>query len=186
MNEFERRIPPGDSSSSTAEPVQDRIKREGSAAADALGDIGEETSRAAGAAGDAATSIAQQAQHAAADHLSVFAQSIRRASDDYREAQPGLVADLMGQAAESVEATARAVGDRNASDLLGVVRDFGRRNPLGMLLASAAVGFAVSRIATAGKSAQGPAPTGSGGGHTGTPAATPASPAAQGGFRNGA
>lgn len=108
-----------------------------------------EARRAAGAVGEEAEAVTDRARRRASDSLSSLADSVRRASDDYRASQPGLLADLMGHAADGVESLARTTGGQSSTDLIGSAREFGRRNPLGLLLGGLAAGFAISRLASA-------------------------------------
>lgn len=136
---------------------------------------------------DRAEGMADDMRDRASEHLSTLAGSVRRASDDYRKAEPGLLADLMGHAADSVDALARNIGGQSTSDMIGSARDFGRRNPVGLLLGGVAAGFAISRLAAAAtRSSAASAPSGTAApARSGTQAGGPVH-SSEGDFRHGA
>lgn len=136
----------------TTEPPSERLERERLAAGEALGKAKAEAGKIGSEVGGEAAAMADDVRDRASESLSHLATSVRRASDEFGKSQPGLLADLMGQAADGVESFARSVGDQKPSAMLGTARDFGRRNPLGLLLGGAAVGFALSRLATSASS----------------------------------
>ncbi|MBX9462603.1 MAG: hypothetical protein KL840_06470 [Aquamicrobium sp.] len=114
---------------------------------DATPGTGADAERAAETIVEKAEGVADHARQRASDSISSLAESVRRASDEYRASDPGLLADLMGHAVAGIDTLARNVGGRSTSEMIGSAREFGRHNPLGLLLGGVAAGFAISRLA---------------------------------------
>jgi hypothetical protein len=142
MSQFETKPPLGQA----PDRSQDRGGDSQSSRASGAG-LGAKAEEMAEAIGDKAQDTAEKARTQASERLSSLADSVRKASDDYRRSEPGMLADLMGHAADGVDALAKGVGGRSTSELLGSARDLGRRNPVGLLLGGVAAGFALSRLA---------------------------------------
>jgi hypothetical protein len=136
----------------TAQPFGDRLDKEASAAGSAYSDMKDTASKATEGLGEQAAAAAESARKNAASHMSTLAQSVRRAADDYKKSEPGIMADLMEQAADGVDAVASAVSNKSTSQMVHTARDYGRSNPVAMMLGGAVLGFAISRLATAATS----------------------------------
>lgn len=146
---------PESSTTTTSEDLAARAKREASAAADLVGD-------AQSAVKDTATSMSsslmnqaaargERLQHDTANGLKAFADAVRDASDKLADRQPGMVTDLIRQAAGGIESFADTLHQKSASDMLEEVRDFGRRHPTAFIAGTVLAGFAIGRfVSTSG------------------------------------
>jgi F0F1-type ATP synthase membrane subunit b/b' len=142
------------STSDAGKPVADigeRVKKE---KAEATRLTGEAWSAAKDVGADAA-SAAQHEAEAQGDRLKdetsgeldAFASAIRAASDKLSEKQPGMVADLMDQAAGGLQGISEALQRKSSGEIVDAVRDFGRRNPMAFIAGSVLTGFALGRFA---------------------------------------
>ncbi len=142
------------STSDARKPVADigeRVKKE---KAEAKRLTGEAWSAAKDVGADAA-SAAQHEAEAQGDRLKdetsgeldAFASAIRAASDKLSEKQPGMVADLMDQAAGGLQGMSQALQRNSSGEIVDAIRDFGRSNPMAFIAGSVLTGFALGRFA---------------------------------------
>lgn len=78
--------------------------------------------------------------------LDAFAKAMRSAHDDLARDNPGILSQLVGEAATSLEEASGGLRRTSAGDLVEAARDFGRRNPVGFIAASVLAGFAAARF----------------------------------------
>ncbi|MDP3492235.1 MAG: hypothetical protein Q8R82_03910 [Hyphomonadaceae bacterium] len=113
------------------------------AAADA---VKKEVATFAATVQDRAVEQAEVKKQAAAQTLGDFAAAIRRAGDDLAQHDQSIAGRVAKQAAEGLEAFTRSVSDKQPAELLGAVRDFGRRNPVAFFAGALLVGVAAGRF----------------------------------------
>ncbi len=86
-------------------------------------------------------------QREAANHtLSDFAAAIRSAGEDLSRQDQSFAAQIVRQAADSLEGFSRAVTDKRPEEMLSALRDFGRESPIAFAAGSALVGMALGRF----------------------------------------
>lgn len=102
---------------------------------------------AAEQAKSAATERMEQQKQAASQSIDAFAQAVRRASDELRNQDQTAVAQLIQQAAGGLESLSRSLSSQSLGDMVGTVRDFGRRNPMALAGGAALIGLALGRVA---------------------------------------
>ena len=103
----------------------------------------------AGAAQERAATEAQKGVQTAGRTLGDFANAARRAGDELAGADQNPAARLVGKAADGLEQFSRSLEHKQPGELLDVIRDFGRRNPLAFLGGAVLVGLALGRFARA-------------------------------------
>jgi hypothetical protein len=94
-----------------------------------------------------ATAKGEEAKEGLAEEMHSTARALRKAADEVRDGSPqgstfSYLASGLADMADSVE-------DQSMSDMVGVVNNFARRNPLAFLGGAALLGFTVSRFAKA-------------------------------------
>lgn len=147
MDDFQTNTTSGISPGDARERISRETRAAASLASDLRGTVGKSAGEAAGAVRDEAVHMADRAQGKASESLSSFARSVRQASDDLSRSDPGVMSDIMGQAADAVDGVADALGNRSAMDTLETLRRFGRDNPGAFMLGSLAAGLALGRFA---------------------------------------
>ena len=95
---------------------------------------------------DRAKEEAEQKKQAATQTLGDFAAAIRKAGDDLAQHDRSVAGRLVKQAADGLEAFTQSMTDKQPEELLGAVRDFGRRNPLAFVGGALLVGVALGRF----------------------------------------
>ena len=91
----------------------------------------------------------EQIEHqkqAAVETLGEFANAIRHAGDELAQHDRTLAGRLVKQTADGLEQFSRSVADKRPEELLDVVRDFGRRNPMVFVAGSVLAGLALARF----------------------------------------
>lgn len=151
---------PGSSTTDTTEDLAARAKREASAAAGLVGDaqsaVKETASSMSSSMMKQAAERGERLQHDTAEGLRTFADAVRDASDKLAERQPGMVTDLIRQAAGGLEAMSDTLQRKSASEMLDQVRDFGRRHPTAFIAGTVLAGFALGRfVSTSGPQGRG-------------------------------
>lgn len=124
------------------EAVKDRVSEAGQS-------LKAEVRSFAGAAQERVTTEAQKGVQTAGKTLGDFANAVRRAGDELAGSDQNPAARLVGKAADGLEQFSRSLDGKDPSDLLDVVRDFGRRNPLAFVGGAVLVGLALGRFARA-------------------------------------
>lgn len=115
---------------------------------------------------DAATGLGARARQAverqgqavrdeATSHLRNFAEAVRHAGDELADKEPGVVSDVVREAARGLEQFTESLEHKRPSDMFGAVRDFGRRHPGAFVAGTMVAGFAIARFATAATRSQG-------------------------------
>ena len=142
----------------TGAEAQKSAKGVADAARRAASDV---ASEATGAAQDLAATASEQLQGAVerqkaegAERARRIAKAIERAGDDLGKEIP-VVGDYVRRAAHEIDALADAVRERDPAELVGVVRDFARRQPALFAGVTGLLGFAAVRFLTASASAGG-------------------------------
>lgn len=134
-----------------SDDLGDRMKEEKAEASRLAGDAWKEAkhtgAEAARAAKEEAEAGGEKLKAQTTGELDAFASAIRAASDKLSEKQPGMVADLMGQAAGGLQGMSEALQRKSSSDIIDAVRDFGRTNPMAFIAGSVLTGFALGRFA---------------------------------------
>lgn len=83
------------------------------------------------------------------EHLDTFAQAIRAASDELRDKDQTMAAQLVRQAAGGLESLSRSIGGTSLQDMVTSVRSFGRSNPTAFIGVSVLAGLALGRFVRA-------------------------------------
>ena len=120
---------------------------------------------AAGAVKQEVGAVAASVQEKAADKiadrkdtatetLGAFANAIRHAGDELAQQDQSLAGRVVKQAADGLEQLSRSVSEKRPEELLGAVRDFGRRNPTAFIAGSVLLGVALGRFARSSESRQ--------------------------------
>lgn len=109
--------------------------------------MAETTTAAAEYMQSAATEQIGQQKHAASQSLRAFAQAVRKASDELKKQDQTATAQIVQQAAGGLENLSDTLAHQSLSDMVGTVRDFGRRNPLALAGGAALLGVALGRVA---------------------------------------
>lgn len=99
----------------------------------------------AGKAKDRATQLADEQKATGADRLHGISDVIDRAADTIGEASPQ-AADLVRNAARSVEDVSRSLREKSVGSLISDVSAFARREPAAFFGASVVAGFALARF----------------------------------------
>lgn len=114
-------------------------------------DVGETLAESATAAAEsaqaAATDQIEQHKAAASQSLDAFAKAVRKASDELSSQDQTAAARLIQQAAGGLETFSQSLANQSLEDMVGTVRDFGRRNPAALAGGAALVGLALGRFA---------------------------------------
>lgn len=140
-SELDRRMDAaGENISKDAREARTAAENEASTLRDKAADVAGRVKEGLGSQGDELKSRASESLHG-------FADSVKTARDALAKDNPGLVSDLVGQAAEGLESLSRSLEKTSGGEMIDAVRDFGRRNPMGFIAASVLAGFAVSRFA---------------------------------------
>lgn len=103
---------------------------------------------------------ARNAQAKASESMHSFAQAIRKAGDELKENDQGPVAQVLAQAAGSLDEMSRALGQKGLGEIVNDVRSFGRQHPGAFILGSALLGVALGRFAQTAAASSSSATTG--------------------------
>jgi hypothetical protein len=118
----------------------------------AAGELVEEARDAATGLGARARTMAarqgEEVRDEAVSHLRSFANAVREAGDELGRREPGIVSDVVREAAHGLERLSDTLARSSASEIFGSIRDFGRRHPGALLAGSMLAGFAIARFAT--------------------------------------
>jgi hypothetical protein len=107
----------------------------------------------AGVAQDRVRVEAQRGAQAAGKTLGDFANAVRKAGDELANTDQSPAARLVRQAADGLETVSRNLADKEPAELLDVVRDFGRKNPIAFIGGAVLVGVALGRFVRASEGA---------------------------------
>ena len=110
-------------------------------------DFADTAMSAAEHARSAASDKIEEQKKAASKSIDSFAQAIRRASDELKDQDQTAAAQLIQQAAGSLESLSRTLSNQSLGDMISTVRDFGRRNPVALAGGAALLGLALGRVA---------------------------------------
>jgi len=103
----------------------------------------------------------EDAQDKTSEGLRAFAEAVRHAGDELAGKDQGAAAQLLSQAAGSLEQISTAIGQKRLDDIIGDVRRFGREHPGAFMLGSVLLGVALGRFAqSAAPSTGSPEPAG--------------------------
>ena len=148
------------SSSTSAVPSQETLKRDAQAVADEAQNVANEIKSEASAQVDQLTGQAKEQLAQATEHV----RGIASEQKDLFAAQVGGVADAMGRVASDLESNngasaqyarmiadnaqklSSSIHDNSVDELMSMAQDFGRRQPVAFLGAAALLGFAASRF----------------------------------------
>lgn len=111
------------------------------------GTLADSAMGAAESAKTAATEQIEQHKQAATQSLDAFAQAVRKASDELSSQDQTAAAQLIQEAAGGLENLSRTLSSQSLSDMVGTVREFGRRNPAALAGGAALVGLVLGRFA---------------------------------------
>lgn len=104
----------------------------------------------AGQIKDQAKSMAREAAHsgqtAAAEHLSQFAQGVRRSADSWDDGQHAWVKQSLATAADQIDQFSSTLRERDLSSLVDEAEMAARRHPALFALGCAVAGFALVRF----------------------------------------
>jgi len=126
-----------------AETPKKRVKAKVSQASQALR---QEAQTFAAAAQTRAKEEAEKRQQLGAKALSDFAGAIRKAGEELSNSDQSPAARLVGQAADGLENLSRSLADTTPEEMIGAVRDFGRRHPAAFIGGAVLVGVALGRF----------------------------------------
>ena len=127
-----------------------RVKAAASQATQALR---QEAQTFAAAAQTRAKEEAQTRQQMGAKALGDFAGAIRKAGEELSQSDQSPAARLVGQAADGLENLSRNLADTSPEEVVGAVRDFGRRHPAAFIGGAVLVGVALGRFLRASDAA---------------------------------
>jgi hypothetical protein len=105
-----------------------------------------EAAQFASTARDKAVGAVEQRQQQVTGALGEFGDVIRKAADDLSERNQGMAAQVVRQAADSLEGLTRNLEGKTPGDLLNSARDFGRRHPVAFIGGTVLLGLAVGRF----------------------------------------
>ena len=88
----------------------------------------------------------EERQHKVTGAIGDFANAIRRAGDDLNEHNQGMAAQLLTRGADSLEGLSRTIDGKTPGEMLGAVRDFGRRHPVAFIGGAVLAGLAIGRF----------------------------------------
>lgn len=109
--------------------------------------MAETANTAVEAAKSAATERLDEQKRAASQSIDAFAKAVHRASEELSRQDQTVAARLINEAAGSLEGLSRTLSQQSLGDMLGTVRDFGRRNPMALAGGAALLGLAIGRVA---------------------------------------
>ena len=109
--------------------------------------MAETATTAVEAAKSAATERLDEQKRAASQSIDAFAKAVRRASEELSKQDQTVAARLIQEAAGGLEGLSRTLSQQSFGDMLGTVRDFGRRNPVALAGGAALLGMAIGRVA---------------------------------------
>lgn len=130
-----------------AEKIKSRAGDEVRAASDVVAEAREGAASIASRARDEAAAKGEELKDRTADQLGVFADAVRAASDELAAKEPGMVSDMVGQAARGLEEFSNSLRRTSPGGMVDGVRAFGRQNPVAFLAGTMLAGFAVARFA---------------------------------------
>ena len=115
--------------------------------------VGEARERVRGEAAQFADTARQKAagavetqQHKITGAMGDFSDAIRVAGDELTQRNQGMAAQLVRQAADSLEDVTRNLDGKRPGELLDTVRDFGRRHPVAFIGGAVLAGLAIGRF----------------------------------------
>jgi len=145
--------------SSTTEPVSDDAAALAQTAKSDLAGLGEEISQQAAALGEEAQAqvgeLAEQAKSMMGEQKDLLAEQLGGVSDALQKVAAELEDDgqisarYVRMVADGADRVTTSLRDNNVDDLLDLVQDFGRKQPVVFLGAAALLGFAASRFVAA-------------------------------------
>jgi hypothetical protein len=105
-----------------------------------------EAAQFASTARQKAKGAVEQQQQQVTGAIGDFADAIRRAGDELTERNQTMAAQVVRQAADSLEGLTRNLEGKTPGDLLNSARDFGRRHPVAFIGGTVLLGLAVGRF----------------------------------------
>jgi len=127
----------------TASYAKEEAGRQGAAAVGMLKDgartLGDE-------AMDRASRLADEGKEAVTSHLDVFAQAIKRASDELNQNDQTVASQIVRQAAGGLESLSRSINGTSLHDMVDSVRSFARNNPAAFFGGAVLTGLALGRF----------------------------------------
>jgi hypothetical protein len=118
----------------------------------AAGAVKQEVAAFASSMQDKASEQVAEHKDAATATLDAFANAVRHAGDELAQQDQSLAGRVVKQAADGLEHLSRSVSERRPEEMLGAVRDFGRRNPTAFIAGSVLLGVALGRFARSSES----------------------------------
>lgn len=134
-------------------PVGARLQADKNKLSEVVSDASDAVRKEAKALGSEAQQMAEtqaeKVKEAATSHMDAFANALRAASDELGKNQSGPAAEMVSHAASGLETLSRSLHGKSTGEMLDVVRQFGRDNPIGFMAGSVLAGLALGRFATA-------------------------------------
>jgi len=118
----------------------------------AAGAVKQEVATFAASVQDRAAEKVADRKDTASETLGAFANAIRHAGDELAQQDQSLAGRMVKQAADGLEQVSRTISDKRPEELLGAVREFGRRNPTAFIAGSVLLGVALGRFARSSES----------------------------------
>ncbi len=115
----------------------------------ANGNLGAAVSEIKSAVAGKAEELAGRSTQAGADAVAGVAKTAATLADSLSEQSPA-VADYVRSTGQRIDRLADDLRDKSAGELLTLATDFGKRQPLTLLMGSAIIGFALARIVKTG------------------------------------
>ena len=137
-------------STGSAETITDKAR---TAAEGLSNDVKTRAQDAANTVASEAANYADQAKGAAADEVEGVASALRTAAREMRSGSPQ--ERTMSQIAEGLADASDAMRDKDLGEMVGLMTDFAKRNPIIFLGGAALIGFAATRFAKASTPAGG-------------------------------
>lgn len=144
--------------------VPDDVSRIAETAKSDLADLGQELSQQAAAIGEEAQAqvgeLAEKAKGMAGEQKDLLAQHLGGVSEALQRVAGELEGDGQSSAqyvrmvADGADRLTSTLRDNDVDEILNIVQDFGRKQPVAFLGAAALLGFAASRFVTASASRQ--------------------------------
>jgi hypothetical protein len=111
--------------------------------------VQQEAAHFADSAKDTLRQTAEQQKASASEAIGDFSRAIRRAGEDLAQNDRTMAGHMVKQAADGLGDLAHTLADKRPEELVEVLRDFGRSNPVAFAAGAALLGIALGRVVRA-------------------------------------